>query len=341
MAKTENNMAKTEDNTTKTLPLIDLVINDESVVNDRGYNVLNSGLDDKRYNNNPIMLYMHDMERPIAMCRSRRIEGSRLIGSFEFDAGDPLAVEVHRKLTAGYIRGASAGFYIESMVFGGSHDTVDRWELLEVSIVTIPANRNAVKLYSKEGTPLTDEEGVHHIEKLKSNYNNTMTNTTQTPADDAGKGNLTPETLSVSPEAREALGLSQSATLADLNRAVVALAQQNKELQETIETARQARRDALIAQAVQEGRITADKRQQYLALYDADAELCASTIADLPTRQTLANQVASKGKATSASRYEGSWSELDRKGLLAELKAQDIDLFRAKYRDQFGVDYKD
>ena len=37
------------------LPLIDLVINDESIVNDRGYNVLNSGLDRTRYDLNPIV----------------------------------------------------------------------------------------------------------------------------------------------------------------------------------------------------------------------------------------------------------------------------------------------
>lgn len=336
-------MAKTDDKTPKSLPLIDLVINDESVVNDRGYNVLNSGLNDARYNNNPIMLYMHDVERPIAMCRSRRIEGSKLIGSFEFDAGDALAVEVHRKLTSGYIRGASAGFFIESMTYGGDHDTVDKWELLEVSIVTIPANRNAVKLYSKEGVPLTDEEGARYLETLRSNYNqqDTMTTTTQTTAPQAVQTTPTPETLSISTEAREALGLSHSATLADLNQAVVNLSRQYKELQETVETARQARRDALIAQAVQEGRITADKQQQYLALYDANPDLCASTLADLPARQTLSGQVVNKGKGVLSNRYDGTWTELDRKGLLAELKANDPDTFRAKFREHFGVDYKD
>lgn len=311
------------------LPLIDLVINDESIVNDRGYNVLNSGLDRTRYDLNPICLYMHDLERSIGVCEQLRIEESKLIGSFRFDPGDPLSCEVHRKLSAGFLKGCSAGFFIKSMLMGDQHDTVDEWELVEVSIVTVPSNRGAVKLYHQDGTPVTDE--ASYLQQLKSNINMNTETPTHTER----------ETLALSAPALEALGLTSGATIDDLSQAIVDLATQNKALRKTIDDAHQARREALLLDAIETGKITADQRQRYSDLYDTDPELCVSILADLATRTSLADQLQhSKSPSARTDRYDGTWDELDRKGLLAELRATDYETFCDKFRARFGTEYK-
>lgn len=311
------------------LPLIDLVINDESIVNDRGYNVLNSGLDRTRYDLNPICLYMHDLERSIGVCEQLRIEESKLIGSFRFDPDDPLSCEVHRKLSAGFLKGCSAGFFIKNMQMSDQHDTVDEWELVEVSIVTVPSNRGAVKLYHQDGTPVTDE--ASYLQQLKSNINMNTETPTHTER----------ETLALSAPALEALGLTSGATIDDLSQAIVDLATQNKALRKTIDDAHQARREALLLDAIETGKITADQRQRYSDLYDTDPELCVSILADLSTRTSLADQLQhSKSAPSHTDRYDGTWDDLDRKGLLAELRAVDYETFCDKFRARFGTEYK-
>ena len=47
------------------MPDIDLIINDEAVTNDRGWRLLNSGMDRSGHDKNPLLLYQHDTERII------------------------------------------------------------------------------------------------------------------------------------------------------------------------------------------------------------------------------------------------------------------------------------
>ena len=133
---------------------MDLIINDESITNDRGWRLSNQGCDLTRYAANPIVLYQHDTERIVGKASNLRIEGSKLIASVEFDIDDPLAKEVQRKAEKGFLRGVSPGFFISELTYHEDYDSVTAWELLEISIVSIPSNRGAVKLYSREGVPL-------------------------------------------------------------------------------------------------------------------------------------------------------------------------------------------
>lgn len=147
---------------------MDLIINDESITNDRGWRLSNRGCDLARYTANPIVLYQHDTERIVGKASNIRIDGSKLIASVEFDTEDPLAKEVQRKAEKGFLRGVSPGFFISEMTYHEDYDSVTAWELLEVSIVSIPSNRGAVKLYSREGVPLDQEEEVKYLEQLKA-----------------------------------------------------------------------------------------------------------------------------------------------------------------------------
>lgn len=326
-------MPKPNTPTTPTTETIDLVINDESIVNDRGYNVLNAGLDRTRYDINPVLLYDHDTSQLIGRCEGMRVEGSKLIGSFVFDTASALAAEKLRQIKDGFLRGVSAGFCILHMLFDELHDTVDKWELYEVSVVTLPSNKGAVKLYAQDGRALTPQEEAQHIEQLRSVYttntNTNMPNTQQNP---------TQERVTLSTDAMTALGVSQAASSDELSHAVLAMSKELTALKTTLETQRVARRDELINQALTAGKITAQQKQVYSDLYDANPQLCCDTLAALPARRNIADQL----HATSTTpAIEGDWDALDKQGKLATLKAQDPDKFRALFKAKFGVDYRD
>lgn len=326
-------MPKPNTPTTPTTETIDLVINDESIVNDRRYNVLNAGLDRTRYDINPVLLYDHNTSQLIGRCEAMRVEGSKLIGSFVFDTASQLAAEKLRQIKDGFLRGVSAGFCILHMLFDEEHDTVDKWELYEVSVVTLPSNKGAVKLYAKDGRPLSPQEETQHIEQLRSVYttntNTNMPNTQQTP---------TQERVALSAEAMTALGVSQAASGDELSHAVLAMSKELTALKTTLETQRVARRDELINQALAAGKITAQQKQVYSDLYDANPQLCCDTLAALPARRNIADQL----HATSTTpTVEGDWDTLDKQGKLATLKAQDPDKFRTLFKAKFGVDYRE
>lgn len=300
---------------------MDLIINDESITNDRGWRLSNQGCDLTRYAANPIVLYQHDTERIVGKASNLRIEGSKLIASVEFDTDDPLAKEVQRKAEKGFLRGVSPGFFISELTYHEDYDSVTAWELLEISIVSIPSNRGAVKLYSREGVPLDQEEEVKYLEQLKA----TMPKPNSTPIQ---------EPIQLASEAYQALALDAGASAAELSQAILTLSAEFAKLKGELSDLRTAERDALITAAVQDGRIKEADRATYEQLYAKDETLCKSVLASIARPQSLASMLQSTPPADT--RFAGSWDELDKRGELAALRAEDPELFRQKYEERFG-----
>lgn len=103
---------------------------------------------------NPVALFGHDsgtVENVIGKARNVRVEGQRLIGEIEFMEAsvNPTAETVYQMVKAGYLNAVSVGFApIEwSLAKDKSRPQgVDfkKQELLEISIVPIPANPSAL-----------------------------------------------------------------------------------------------------------------------------------------------------------------------------------------------------
>lgn len=312
---------------------MDLIINDESITNDRGWRLSNQGCDLARYHANPVVLYQHDTGKIIGRAYNLRIEGPRLIATVEFDEGDPEAREVKRKVDNNFLRGVSPGLYLESLEYNEEYDLVSAWELIEVSIVTIPSNRGALKLYAKDGSALDLEAETQYIQQLKANYNTNVTTmpkpTTTNPAPATE-----PATLSLSTEALQALSAEPSASVDHLSAKIVALADECKTAKEELAKRLTAERDALINLAVQEGRIKEADREAFNRLYATDPDTCKSVLTSISKPQSLASILHET--PTSEQRFAGTWDELDAKGLLATLRAQDPELFRTKYAEKYS-----
>ena len=127
------------------------IISDESV-NADGFVIQTKGIRTERFKKDPVMLYMHAREKGvIGRWDNIRTEGSQLIADAVFDENNPLGKEVKERVDGGFLRSASIGLSVLNYERIDGVDTVTDCELTEVSIVDIPSNRNAVKLFDKRG----------------------------------------------------------------------------------------------------------------------------------------------------------------------------------------------
>lgn len=124
------------------------VISDESV-NSYGYIVKTDGIDTIAFERNPVMLYMHERKTVVGRWKNIRKEGNKLLADAVFDESTELGKTVKAQVENGFLRSASIGVdIVEDTIINGV-TTVTKSSLFEVSIVDIPANKNALKLYQK------------------------------------------------------------------------------------------------------------------------------------------------------------------------------------------------
>ena len=130
---------------------ITFVLSDETV-NSYGFVVLTEGIDTSAFERNPVMLYMHNRDgNVIGRWENIRKDNKRLLGDAVFDDSTELAATVKKQVEKGFLRSVSIGIeQIASQELNGVQ-TVTKCRLIEVSIVDIPSNENAVKLFRRTG----------------------------------------------------------------------------------------------------------------------------------------------------------------------------------------------
>ena len=116
------------------------------------------GIDTTNFEHNPVVQFAHDYRQPpIGRCVSIERLQDRLIATVEFMTADlnPFAEQVFRMVKAGFLRATSIGF--RPLTDGYEYDDArgginfKRVELLEFSIVPIPANAEALLAASAAG----------------------------------------------------------------------------------------------------------------------------------------------------------------------------------------------
>lgn len=129
------------------------VFSDENV--DRYNDIIYArGWDLKNFNQNPIALFGHNassVENVIGRAKNVRVQGTQLLGDIEFLTADinPNAEAVYRMVAAGYLKTVSVGFAPVEWEATKDRSRVGgvdfkKSELLEISVVPIPANPNAL-----------------------------------------------------------------------------------------------------------------------------------------------------------------------------------------------------
>jgi HK97 family phage prohead protease len=320
------------------------VLSDESV-NTYGFRVLMDGAEIEQFRRNPVMFYNHDeWSVPIGRWENIRVDGGKLLADPVFDTEDENARKIAGKVERGFLRMASIGFRVvetsddpTKVLPGQKLPTVTRWQLREASIVGIGANHNALRLYDENDQPLSEDE----ILKL---FDNSETG-----------GSLLSKTNNrkMKNEIFKMLDLPENSTDEQLHDAVKTLvdkmkevSEENKRLKDEADARAKADAEArnieavrLVDEAVKDGRLNAEGKENFLKFFASDFESAQKALSNIPKRASVKSMIdsqAQEGNKELADMVNKTWDELDKAGKLVILKEKYNDLYVEKFEQKFG-----
>lgn len=301
-------------------------------INSYGSRVLTAGIDLTQYEKNPIVLFMHRRGRkedmPIGIMTNLRVENGILYGTPKFDDDTEDERNISKKWDRGTLRMLSAGLDIIEwsedptlLVAGQTRPTITKSKLIEVSVVDIGANDDALQvgLYH-EGKLLTLAAGEEnsHLPLLALS---TPKDPEKQPQNNNQKKNMEKILLK--------LGLATGATE---DEAVAAIGR----LQEEKATMTLARITDSVDRAIKEKRITADKKDKYLNLgKQIGLDSLNALFADMTPAQKPLDLVKTVGSAGTATDVKLTWATATA-DQLADLRDNNREEYVRLYREHFG-----
>lgn len=301
-----------------------------SRLNCYGTRVLTEGVELEQYYKNPILLYMHKRgsrdDMPIGIIENVRIEGDFIYGTPKFDGDTEEEKIIAAKWERGTLRMLSAGLEIiecsddeKYLVQGQTRPTVIRSKLIEVSVVDIGGNDDAlqtVRLY-QDGKLLTlaiDEE-CERLPLLKLNASASAS------VEDAGNQSHNIQNTFQMNEILQLLGV---ATENDALAAIKTLQEQNAALN-------LARINDAVDAAVAEKRITANQKEHFINLgKQSGVESLRTTLSYIAPAQKPSDVIRNAGNRS----IELKWEDCDAAKLEAlrkENREEYIRLFKEHY----------
>lgn len=152
------------------------------------------GMSLKNYRQNPVVMWLHDYMGhtaaagiPIGRSLKEKVEDNGIISKFEFLKGDPFVDRIKNAWDQGFLKTASVGFMpivSEPNEKKGNH--ISKSELLEWSIIPIPAHPEALRIKAKSAgfenlietkpeetedyirIPVSGEEGKHDGHRIRT-----------------------------------------------------------------------------------------------------------------------------------------------------------------------------
>jgi len=186
-------------------------------------------------------------------------------------------------------------FDTEDMVFIGGNIVLKKCELVEVSIVAVPSNRNSIQLYKTPGVPFENEE-IQKITLALSkttnlNLNQIMKKVMLSISCLMALGFLDAPKEGIEEVELESkiLGLSNKLKASETeNQGLKAINLALKEAQEVIATASATE---MVTLAIAQGKIGADKKETFLELAKANLSLAKQTLDSIPGKVNLGGKV--------------------------------------------------
>lgn len=271
------------------------ILNDEQKQNSYGFKILTNGISLERFKTNPVMLDGHNPSNlsVIGKWKDIQTESGTLSADTDFDTEDENANAIAGKVERGIIKGCSMGisFKRENLNYDGGELILTECELLEASIVAIPSNANALRLYA-DGELLSETDVKELCLNIAQNSNKNKFNP------------LDMNRIQLSQLAFIALGFAQTTTEAtpeEINQAVLGLQKAKEDAEAKLKLSEEkvkafadkekASKEKAITEmvdlAVQKGQITADKKQTFIDLANKDFELAKSTLEAMPAKRNF------------------------------------------------------
>ncbi len=327
------------------------VIISTEAVNSFGSRVLTSGIDLSQYERNPVLLWMHRRSwepgaMPIGRIENLRKEDGKLIGTPVFDQNDDFARQIESKWENGFLRMASAALEpIETtpdpalVLPGQTRETVTRSKLVEVSIVDIGGNDEALQLYGEEGKLLKlaaseDYPGLPLLQLKKD----TAPEPEDRPGDGEENNNPNNNITKMNEKQLELLGLPKDATEQQAT-AALELMKQRADNAEAIQLAAVTQ---AVDHAVSERRILAGQREHYIKLGKAAGlQMLGETLmAMLPQKKPTEVINLGKQSASGSSEIPKTYAKLSEvpEGERMELRKSNPTEYMRLFKAEYGVE---
>ena len=273
--------------------------NDETMENTYGFSILTSGIDLTRFIKNPVMLSDHYNSNwnVIGKWSDVKKNGAVLTGLPDFDTEDTDAASIAGKVERGYINACSMGiiFEREDFTLVGDKVVLTKCELVEVSIVPVPSNANAVRLMHADGKVMDEKE----IQELSLSVIPNIKN----PELNLNIDNMKKIILSVA--TLMALGFKDQPTdgheLSDVEAKVLGLSNQVKSLttendslklaaktaKEANEAATKTRIETKVDLAISKGQIKADQKEEMVNLGVTSEKALDTVLGSIPEKKNF------------------------------------------------------
>lgn len=289
------------------------VLNDESITNSYGFRIMNEGIDLERFKANPVMLSDHwnSTNNVIGRWENIRVEGSQLLADAVFDLNDEDAVKISSKVDGGFLKGCSMGITF-SHLFMEERPDGSYWllkaELFEVSIVAVPSNANSIKLYSKTGELLDEEQitlSLQSVNKLNID-----------------KQNKTMSKLMLSAACVAVLstyGLQSAESLEEVEGAVMKLSakltaseialKNEKDQHSALKAAVKSEKEKAFTELLDKAKLTADERKDFEELAEVKYDLAFRQVEKLVNNKTSLTELSSRKKTAIEGKEKWTYAE--------------------------------
>ena len=276
---------------------VKFILNDETKVNQKGFRILNAGLDLERFKANPVILGEHfnSISGVIGRWKNIQIEGHQLTAEAEFDLKSEMGKKVAQQVEDGFVRACSLGVdpitRDNFMVEPSGTLVLMRGEVYEASIVAIPNNAKAlIKLFASSGNMTTEAENelLNHFKN-----HNPMKILLSATAAYMALGYSTAKELTADEVEKGVLKLQADLDSANKDR------DSYKEKYEKLNDAQKAEKlqlaASLVDEAVKAGKIDATKKAEYQELALLKPELFQEIFGKKAGKQNLSATIETEG----------------------------------------------
>lgn len=296
-------------------------------LNSYGTRVLTAGMDVSQYERNPVLLYMHERGQVIGYVADLQVEGDEVTGELMFDEATELSQRCKKQWEFGSLKMVSAGLEIielsddkEYLVEGQTSPTITRSKLIEVSVVDIGANDDAIVLM-RDGKRLEmGKGGASALPKLNQHKNQ--------------------EKKMNKEEIAQLLGLpadaSDEAIKAKINE-LKAAADERAELAKENGALKLSRIEAAVDGAIAEKKISPDKKAHFIELGKKVGIESLSATFDAMSAQVKLSQVVGHQGATPQGQTWQKLSDVPSDKIM-ELRKSQPDEYKRLYQAEYGIE---
>jgi hypothetical protein len=327
----------------------------DSSLNCYGFRLLSSGFLVDEFKKNPIGFYLHadadltDCDRGqgvLVRWEDFKNEGDSWFAKPVINLDHPRGERTAEEIENGFLNGASVGKIValefsedvSQMLAGQTGPTITKWYCKECSLVDIPGNPNAVTqltLVDSNGNAINLADFKTQKKDMKQIFLTPEQLKLMNLADNADSAAFaTAFTDLVAKAARvDTIQTELTQALADKTTAVNDLAALKTSVNES-------KVKDLLDKAQGEKRITEAQRKVMATQFAGKPDELKSLLDATPVIASITEQLSKEQGKLDEKFKSLSYQQLDKAGLLPELKAKDIDLFKTKFKEEYGVEYK-